>query len=587
MRSGGRILVDALRLQGVDRVYCVPGESYLPVLDALVDVPEIAVVSARHEGAAANMAEADGNLTGRPGICMVTRGPGATHASVGVHTAFQDSTPMVLFIGQVARSARDREAFQEVDFRAMFAPLAKWAAEIDDPARIPEYLARAFRVALSGRAGPVVLSLPEDILSAVIPEPPQAETAVAAGASVRGSDLQTLGQMLAKASRPLLVVGGSGWTAAACQGLLRFARKNELPIVASFRRQDLIDNRDANYCGHLGLGVNPSLAERLKSADVIVAIGSRLGENTTNDYTLLTPPVPQQTLVHVYPDPNELGRVYQPTLAIACGVSDFAEAVADMDLGPAKRGAWLKEARDAYVRFSRPSPTPSDTPSATPGITPSSGSGTLLSAPRTLSAAPAMSSSKPAPSRNFVNMAEVVGWLSEQLPDDAIICNGAGNYTVWVHRYFRYRQPRTELAPVSGAMGYGVPAAIAAKLRFPKRVVIAFAGDGCFMMYPQELATAMQHHANVVILIVNNGTYGTIRMHQERRFPGRVIATELVNPDMVALAQSFGAFAERVESTGDFAAAFQRAMAAGRPALLDLRVDPAQISPTFRLAPSS
>jgi len=547
--------VDALRHQGVDRVYCVPGESYLPVLDALVDVPEIAVVSARHEGAAANMAEADGKLTGRPGICMVTRGPGATHASIGVHTAFQDSTPMILFIGQVARDAKDREGFQEVDFRAMFAPLAKWAAEIDDPARIPEYIARAFRVALSGRAGPVVLSLPEDMLSDVIPAPPQPEAAAAAGANVRASDLQAVGELLAKASKPLLVVGNSGWTDSGRQGLLQFARKNQLPIVASFRRQDIIDNRDANYCGHLGLGVDPNLAERLKMADVIVSIGSRLGENTTNGYTLLTPPASTQTLVHVYPDPNELGRVYQPRLAIACGVADFGTAIADLDLSAfkgdaaTKRGTWLREAREAWLKFTTP-------PQAA------------------------------ATSGGFVNMSTVVGWLSDHLPDDAIVCNGAGNYTVWVHRFYRYKHPRTELAPISGAMGYGVPAGVAAALRFPKRIVVAFAGDGCFMMYPQELATAVQHNANVVILVVNNGIYGTIRMHQERRYPGRVMATDLVNPDMVALAHSFGAFAERVESTEGFAAAFQRAVDSKKPALLDLRVDPVQISPTFRLPPS-
>jgi len=453
---------------------------------------------------------------------------------------------MILFIGQVARSTTDREGFQEVDFRAMFAPLAKWGAEIEDAARIPEYLARAFRVALSGRPGPVVLSLPEETLSEVILAPKQAAAAVAAGASVRASDLKAIGEMLAMASRPLLIVGGTGWTAEASDRLLNFARKNALPLVASFRRQDIIDNRDANYCGHLGLGVDPSLAERIRSADVIVSIGSRLGENTTGGYTLLTPPVPQQTLVHVHLDPNELGRVYQPKLAIACGVSDFANAVADRVFDSVERGAWLQQARDAYVKFS----TPSDTP---------------------------------APSTDFVDMSAVVAWLSEHLPDDAIVCNGAGNYTGWVHRFFRYKQPGTELAPVSGAMGYGVPAAIAAKLRHPHRSVVAFVGDGCFMMYPQELATAMQNNANVVILVVNNGTYGTIRMHQERRYPGRVIATDLVNPDMVALARSFGAFAERVETTGGFAAAFQRALTSGRPALLDLRVDPAQISPTFRL----
>jgi len=554
-RSGGQILVDALRAQGVDRVYCVPGESYLPVLDALVDVPEIAVVSARHEGAAANMAEADGKLTGRPGICMVTRGPGATHASIGVHTAFQDSTPMILFIGQVARDAKDREGFQEVDFRAMFAPLAKWAAEIDDAVRIPEYIARAFRVALSGRAGPVVLSLPEDMLSDVIPAPTPAVAALAAGANIRASDLQAVGELLAKASKPLLVVGNSGWTDSGRQGLLQFARKNQLPIVASFRRQDIIDNRDANYCGHLGLGVDPSLAERLKIADVIVSIGSRLGENTTNGYTLLTPPVSSQTMLHVYPDPNELGRVYQPRLAIACGVADFGTAVADLDLsafkgdGAAMRGAWLTEAREAWIKFTTP-----------PQAAPSTG--------------------------GFVNMSTVVGWLSDHLPDDAIVCNGAGNYTVWVHRFFRYKDPRTELAPISGAMGYGVPAGVAAALRFPKRTVVSFAGDGCFMMYPQELATAVQHNANLMVLVVNNGIYGTIRMHQERRYPGRVMATDLVNPDMVALAQSFGAYAERVESTDAFAGAFQRARDSEKPALLDLRVDPAQISPTFRLPPT-
>jgi len=567
MRSGGQILVDALRRQGVDRVYCVPGESYLPVLDALHDVPEIALVSARHEGAAANMAEADGKLTGRPGICMVTRGPGATHASIGVHTAFQDSTPMVLFIGQVASRERDREGFQEVDFRAMFAPLAKWVAEIDDPARIPEYVARAFRVALSGRAGPVVLSLPEDVLSAVLPAPLQPAAAVAAGTGVRASDLQVLGEMLACAQRPWLVVGGSGWTPDARQGLLEFARTHELPIAASFRRQDLIDNRDPNYCGHLGLGVDPSLAERLQSADLIVAVGSRLGENTTGGYTLLTPPVPRQTLVHVHPDPNELGRVYQPRLAIACTVADFVAAIAaaavaaktavGMELGTSNRGAWLRGARDAYVRFSTP---------ASP-------------APLT----PAASGRVPSVQPDLVDMSTVVGYLSEHLPQDAILCNGAGNYTVWVHRFFRYKRLRTELAPVSGAMGYGVPAAIAAKLRFPARTVVAIAGDGCFMMYPQELATAVQHHANVVILIVNNGMYGTIRMHQERRYPGRVVATNLTNPDMVALAHSFGAYAERVETTAGFAAAFDRAVASNRPALLDLRVDAAQITPTFRL----
>ena len=543
--NGGQILVAALRAHGVDRVYCVPGESYLPVLDALYDTPDIAVVSARHEGVAANMAEADGKLTGRPGICFVTRGPGATHASIGVHTAFQDSTPMILFIGQVARDAKDREGFQEVDYRAMFAPLAKWAAEIDDAARIPEYISRAFQVATSGRAGPVVLSLPEDMLSNLIDAPVQAGGYVPALSAPRPADLKTLTGLLASAQRPLLVVGGTGWTDEGCAALADFARRNALPVVASFRRQDLMDNRHDNYCGHLGLGIDPSLAERVKTSDLIVSIGSRLGENTTNGYTLLTSPVAKQTLVHVYPDPSELGRVYQPALAIACDLPEFALALSDVTVpGAQTRTEWLTAARAAYVKFSTPAPT----------------------------------------TAGNVDMAKVVNWLSENLDDDAVIGNGAGNYTVWVHRYYRYKSPRTELAPTSGAMGYGFPAAIAAKLRDPKRQVVAFAGDGCFLMYPQEIGTALQHGANLVILVVNNGIYGTIRMHQERRFPGRVVATDLVNPDFVAMAQSFGAYGERVDSFDAFPDAFKRASAAGKPALLELIVDKAQLTPAFRMA---
>ena len=543
--SGGRALICALRNQGVDRIFCVPGESYLPVLDALYDFPDIALVSAKHEGAAANMAEADGKLTGRPGICFVTRGPGATHAAVGIHTAFQDSTPMILFIGQVARDARDREGFQEVNFRAMFAPLAKWVAEIDDAQRIPEYVSRAFQTALSGRAGPVVLSLPEDTLAAQIPLPPASQPAVVTGSAPRPADLERFASLLGCASRPLLIVGGSGWTAHSCRALTDFAQRNALAVVASFRRQDLIDNRHENYCGHLGLGVNPSLAARLRTADLIVAIGSRLSENTTGGYTLLTPPTPAQTLVHVHPDPNEPGRVYHPALAMACGPADFSLALAGIEIpGREKRQNWLREAREEYLTFSTPGPATTDR----------------------------------------VDLSAVVAWLSGQLKDDASIANGAGNYTLWVHRYFRYRESRTELAPVSGAMGYGVPAAIAAKLRFPGREVVAFAGDGCFLMYPQELATAIQHRANLTIIIVNNGLYGTIRMHQERRYPGRPIATDIVNPAFVALGQSFGAYAERVSSTEQFPDAYRRAASAGRPAVLELMVDPAQSTPSFRLA---
>jgi acetolactate synthase-1/2/3 large subunit len=451
---------------------------------------------------------------------------------------------MVLFIGQVARNARDREGFQEVDFRAMFAPLAKWAAEIDCAARIPEYVARAYRVAISGRPGPVVLSLPEDVLSETIPEPAQARAVVIGGSSPRRTELDALAAMLISASRPLLIVGGSGWTEESCGQLRDFATANELPWISSFRRQDLIDNGHDSYCGHLTLGLDAGLAERVKSADLIVAVGSRLGEITTNGYSLLAVPSPKASLIHVHPDPDELGRVYQPHLVISCGLHDFARAAAEITSpSSARRKSWLREARAAYVNFSTPT----------------------------------------APSREHVDLAAVVGWLSDNLPDDAIIANGAGNYTVWVHRYYRYRRPRTELAPTSGAMGYGVPAAIAAKLRYPHRQVVAFAGDGCFLMYPQELGTAVQHRANAVFIVVNNGTYGTIRMHQERRYPGRVIATDLLNPDFVALARSYGAYAERVDKFEGFPEAYWRAVSANRPSLLELRVDPAQLTPAFRL----
>lgn len=542
--SGGQILVRALQNQGVSLIYCVPGESYLPVLDALHDAPDIRVISARHEGAAANMAEADGKLTGKPGICFVTRGPGATHAATGVHTAFQDSTPMILFIGQVARDARDREGFQEVDFRAMFLPLAKWAAEIDDPSRIPEYVQRAYHTATSGRPGPVVLSLPEDMLSEKVAMPAPLRAVEPAHSAPREADLQTLRGLLESASKPLLVVGGSGWTAQACDALRDFAARNALPLVSSFRRQDLIDNRHENYCGYLGLGVEPSLAERVKSADLIVAIGSRLSENNTSGYTLLLPPTPRQKLVHVHPDPNELGRVYAPTMAIGCDLAEFALCLARLEVGGAQqRRPWLLEARSAYVKFSSP-----------------------LQAPA-----------------SGVDLAEVIGGLSERLPDDAIITNGAGNYTVWVHRFFRYKMPRTELAPVSGAMGYGIPAAIAAALRHPDRRVIAFAGDGCFLMYPQEIGTAVQYGARITVIVVNNGVYGTIRMHQERRYPGRQVATELKNPDFVTFAQSYGAYSERVTETGQFESALQRATDSGGVAVLELMVDPAQLSPSFRI----
>jgi acetolactate synthase-1/2/3 large subunit len=543
-RTGGRILVDALRLHGVERLFCVPGESYLDVLDALYDTPQIATVVAKHEGAAANMAEADGKLTGRPGICFVTRGPGATHASVGVHTAYHDSTPMILFVGQVQRDVRGREAFQEVEFRQMFAPLAKWVAEIESTDRIPEYLLRAFQVATCGRPGPVVLSLPEDVLSeqssACDTQPYHAVQT-----TPRDADLSALRDELQNASKPVLIVGGSCWTDEGCAAVTRLAEANALPVLASFRRQDLFDNRHRCYAGHLSLGLPPFLQQRVKAADLVIALGSRLGDVTTMTYSVLTPPRMAARLVHVHPDPNELNRVYQADLAIVAAPSTAAERFAEIPPveSPPWRD-WTDSARREYENFI---------------AVPEKGA------------------------RQGVDMAVVIRHLATQLPADAVIANGAGNFTVWVHRFFTYKAPHTELAPTSGSMGYGFPAAIAAALRYPDRTTVCVAGDGDFLMYPQELATAAQYGARLVVLIVNNGMYGTIRMHQERRFPGRVSATELAAPDFVGLARSFGAYAERVDATDAFAPAFERALAARGSAVLELRVDPNQLTPDRRI----
>jgi acetolactate synthase-1/2/3 large subunit len=544
-RSGGRILVDALRIHGVDRLYCVPGESYLDVLNALHDTPEIDTIVSKHEGAASNMAEADGKLTGRPGICFVTRGPGATHASCGVHIAFQDSTPMILFIGQVAREHRGREAFQEVDYVQMFGPLAKWVAEIDDIRRIPEFVARAFQCATSGRPGPVVLALPEDVLdgSAAVTDAP-AYVSVASAASAEQD--AALSAELAKAKRPLVIVGGSNWSAGAAADLAAFAAAWNLPVACAFRRQDIMDNRNDQYAGHMSLGINPRLAERVRQADLVLAVGTRLGDITTDGYTHLSVPHPAQRLVHIHADANELGRVYQPALAINAGVTNAAAML--RRLRPTAHLAWnewTSAARSDYLAFTE---------------------------------VPAVD-----PAYQGVDMGRVVNMLDQSLPDEAILTNGAGNYSVWLHRFYRYRQNRTQLAPTCGAMGYGFPAAIAAKLRHPERDVVCLAGDGCFQMYPQELATAMQYGAGCIVIVVNNGMYGTIRMHQEKRFPGRISATGIHNPDFVAMAQSFGAYGELVESAEQFEAAFARARASGKPALLELRTDPRQITPAMRL----
>jgi len=546
-RSGGRILVDHLRAQGVARVFAVPGESYLPVLDALHDTPEVALTVARHEGAAAMMAEADGKLTGRPGVAFVTRGPGATNAASGVHVAFQDSTPMVLFVGQVARGDRDREAFQEVDYRQMYGALAKWAAEVDDPARLPEYLARAWRTALQGRPGPVVLALPEDMLAETA-EVADAACVTPVQAHPDPAALTELRARLARARRPLLLVGGGGWTARAGADIAAFARANDLPVATSFRCQDYIDNDHPCYAGDLGIAPNPALAQRVGEADLLLVLGARLGEMTTGGYSRLRPPQPAQGLVHVHPGSAELGRVYQPDLAIQAASPAFAAAA--RRLAPLADPPWAgagAAAHAAYLAWQEPV--------AVPGA---------------------------------LQLAEVVAWLRHRLPPEAIICNGAGNYAGFVHRYHRFRHYRSQLAPTSGSMGYGLPAAIAARLRHPDRPVLAFAGDGCFQMTGAELATAAQAGAGVVVVVIDNGMYGTIRMHQERQYPGRVSGTDLANPDFAAWARACGAHAECVTQTAEAAPAVERALAAagasGRPALLHLSLDPEAIAPALRLS---
>lgn len=544
-RNGGQILVEALLRHAVDTVYCIPGESYLPVLDALHDASGIRTIVTRHEGAASNMADAYGKLTGRPGICFVTRGPGATHAANGVHTAMQDSTPMILFIGQVESAFKGREAFQEVDYRQMFGGLAKWATEVDDIRRIPEIVARAFAVAQSGRPGPVVIGLPEEVLFG------QAQVADVEPARITACNptpaaLDELRERLAQARRPLVILGGTGWNPEACQAVRHFAHANQLPVAASFRRQDLFDNRDDHYVGQLGFGASPRLTERVRDADLLLVLGSRLSETPTAGYTLVQSPRPVQTLIHVHADANELGRVYQADLPIQASMPAIANAL--QQLAPIAERPWTHwtaAARADYLAYSTPAPSTAQI--------------------------------------EGVDLAQVVGHLSHTLPDDAVISNGAGNYAVWVHRFYRYRTPRSQLAPTNGAMGYGFPAAIAAKLRDPARSVVCFAGDGCFMMYPQELATAVQFGAALIVIVVNNGMLGTIRMHQEREYPGRISGTALHNPDFIALAHAFGAFGERVERTEDFAAAFERARASGKPALIELITDPRQITPVARL----
>ena len=542
MKHGGRLLIEALESQGVERVFCIPGESYLAALDGLYD-SGIETIVTRQEGGAAMMAEAHGKLTGKPGIAFVTRGPGATNASAGVHIAFQDSTPMILFVGQVASDQRDREAFQEVDYRAMYGPLAKWVAEVDRVDRLPEYVSHAFHTAQTGRPGPVVLALPEDVLSSQVNCAAPVQPATLPSGLAPEADIAALCARLAEAERPFVIVGGGGWSADAAAALGVFAEKAQVPVGASFRCQDYLDNRHPAYAGDVGIGINPALAERVKNADVILALGARLGEITTSGYTLLAPPEPQQHLIHVHPDPSELGRVYRPALAIAARAGAVVQQLAKAETVPARnRSAFVKAARADYETWQEPQET----------------SGAL-------------------------KMENVVAHLNEVLPEDAIVTNGAGNYSAWLHRYYRYRSWRTQLGPTSGSMGYGLPAAISAKLQIPDRDVICLAGDGCFQMVSQEFGTACQYGANIVALISNNAMYGTIRMHQQRHYPHRPSGTAILNPDFAALARAYGGFGATVECDADFPEAFAQARASGVPAILDLKLDPAALSPKLKL----
>ncbi len=542
-RTGGQLVVEALKANGVKRLSCVPGESFLAVLDALHD-SNIDVIVCRQEGGAAMMADCWGRLTGEPGICMVTRGPGATNASAGLHIAKQDSIPMILFIGQVQREAREREAFQEVEFRRAFTEFAKWVGEIDDAARIPEFVTRAFAIATSGRPGPVVLTLPEDMLRDEV-DAPKARRYARVEAHPGRSQIDDLYLRLLKAERPMVILGGTRWDADAAADFQTFAERFRLPVGCSFRRQMLFDHLHPCYAGDVGIGINPALAKEIKESDLLILLGSRMSEMPSSGYTLIDIPYPAQSLVHIHPDPSELGRVYRPDLAICASPADFIAALADLEAPVEPR--WVERTErmhEAYLSWSKP-------PATGPGA---------------------------------VHMGPIMEWLEANTGPDTIFTNGAGNYATWVHRFHRFRRFNTQAAPTSGSMGYGLPAAVAAKQLFPDRDVICFAGDGCFLMHGQEFATAVRYGLPIITVVVNNGIYGTIRMHQEREYPGRVSATDLTNPDFAALARAYGGHGETVEKTEDFAPAFERARDSGKPAIIEVKLDPEAITPTRTLS---
>ncbi|MGN6306343.1 MAG: thiamine pyrophosphate-binding protein [Mesorhizobium sp.] len=543
MKTGGQLIVEALEANKVERIFCVPGESYLAVLDALHD-SAIRTVVCRQEGGAAMMADCEGRLTGRPGICFVTRGPGATNASAGIHIAMQDSVPMILFIGQIAAHAKHREAFQEVDYKAFFGDIAKWVVEIEDAARIPELVTRAFAVATSGRPGPVIVSLPEDMLTDEV-EAPSALPFTPVETRPGEAELAELEKLIKAAKKPFVILGGTRWGEQAFEDVRQIAENWALPVGVSFRRQMLFDHLHPNYAGDVGIGLNPKLAARVKEADLILLVGGRFGEMPSSDYTLMKSPYPDQKLVHVHADANELGRVYRPTLAINASPAAFVEAFAKRK-GPASPG-WAAETSQAHADYLAWSTPPKTGPGA-------------------------------------VHMGPIVEYLEGALPENAIICNGAGNFATWMHRFHRFRRYNTQAAPTSGSMGYGLPAGVGAKSVFPDREVIVWAGDGDFLMHGQEFSTAVQYDLPIVVVILNNGIYGTIRMHQEREYPGRVSGTMLRNPDFAAYARAFGGHGETVEKTEDFAPAFQRAKKSGKPAIIEVKLDPEAITPTRTLS---
>ena len=541
LRSAAEVLVDQLRIHGVRHVFCVPGESYLAVLDAFHD-SDLTVTVCRQEAGAAIMAEAVGKVTGRPGVCFVTRGPGATNAAHGIHIARQDSTPLVMFVGQVVRETREREAFQELDYRAVFGSMAKWATEIDDAARVPEIVSRAFHTAANGRPGPVVVAIPEDMLVeriAVDDAPPFSAIETSPGLD----EMQKFAELLAAARAPVAVLGGSRWSQEACDRMARFAERYKLPVCTTFRRGHLFDQTHSCYAGDLGIGPNPKLLERIKSSDLVIVIGGRLGELPSQHYTLFDIPRPQHPFVHVHPGAEELGRVYSPHLAINATPTAFTAALETRKFSRAAAG----EAKAANADYRAWTDKPTEQPGA-------------------------------------VNFGAVMIWLRENLARDAFLCNGAGNYAAWIHRFFRFRRFAQQVAPASGSMGYGVPAAVAMKRLHPERQVICIAGDGDFLMNGQEFATAVQYDLPFTTIVFDNGMYGTIRMHQEREYPGRISATDLRNPDFAAYARAFGGFGVSVERTEDFPAAFRAAEASGKPAIVRLAIDPEAITPGTTLA---